>query len=113
MNSKTNKLRILSSYKDFLYDIETILVNVPKKDYISRSNFYNKSIEILELIYYANNISNKKEYQLKLITKISVLDFYIERLYKKKYISESTTIKYSKKLNEITKMVYGWIKETN
>ena len=113
MNLKTNKLRILSSYKEFLYDIEKILVNVPKKDYISRSNFYNKSIEILELIYYANNVSNKKEYQLKIITKISVLDFYIERLYKKQYISESTTIKYSKKLNEITKMVYGWIKETN
>lgn len=113
MNLKTNKLKILILYKKFLYNIENILINVPKKDYISRSNFYNKSLELLELIYYTNLINNKLDNQLLILSKLSVLDYYIERLYKNRYISESYSIKLSKELNEITKLIYGWIKQTN
>ncbi len=107
-----NELIILKKYKLFLFSIERILVNVPKKDYICRSSFYNKAIEVLELIHTANVVEEKKEYQKQIIAKLAVLDFYIERLKHNKYISESYAKELSLKLNELVSMIYGWIKST-
>ena len=39
-----------------------------------------------------------------------MLDFYIERSYKNKYISEKICIKKCNDLNTITRMINGWIK---
>ena len=74
---------------------------------------YKDSIKILELIYEANNYDKeekKKEIQKQIIAKISILDFYLERAYKKKYINEKQCLKKSNELDIITKLVHGWIK---
>ena len=39
-----------------------------------------------------------------------MLDFYIERGFIHKYLSENQLKKNSNKLIELTKMMYGWIK---
>ena len=39
-----------------------------------------------------------------------MLDFYLERSLKNKYISEKQCLKKSNQLFTITKMVHGWIK---
>ena len=39
-----------------------------------------------------------------------MLDFYIERGFKHKYLSENGLKKNSNKLTELNKMMYGWIK---
>lgn len=39
-----------------------------------------------------------------------MLDFYIERAYKKKYISERQCLNKINELEEINKMIYSWIK---
>ena len=48
---------------------------------------------------------------MKLLSKISMLDFYLERSYLNKYISEKVFQNKCNQLNRITKMIYGWIKE--
>ena len=39
-----------------------------------------------------------------------MIDFYIERCLKSKYINNKVCEKMSKDLLKITKMIYGWIK---
>ena len=44
-----------------------------------------------------------------LLAKISLLDFLLERLFIKKYISEKVLYKLTSELVEINKMVNGWL----
>ena len=39
-----------------------------------------------------------------------MLDFYLERAYKRKYINEKQCLAKSNELEQITKMIYKWIK---
>ena len=110
---QTDKLLIIKNFKLFMLESEKILCNIPKKDFIGREMFYRECCETLELIFFTNNLTEnelKKEYQIKIISKISLLDFYIERLYRLKYISHKACMKMISQLDEITKMLYGWIK---
>ena len=59
------------------------------------------------------NPQERLEYQKEILILINMLDFYIERAYKFKYINEDSLKKNSTKLTEITKMIYGWIKSGN
>lgn len=96
-----------------MIETESILQNIPKKDFIGREMFYRECSNTLELIFYTNNLKNgeiRQENVAKIIAKISLLDFYIERLYKLKHISFKACSKMINDLNEITKMLYGWIK---
>lgn len=63
----------------------------------------------MELIYVANS-NNSKEIKISILSKISMIDFYLEYLYEKKIISKKICMKKSSELEEITRMVYGWIK---
>ena len=66
---------------------------------------------MLYLVYRCNYNSNKKEeYYKDILSNISMLDFYLERCLKNKYISSKSCEKLSKDLLKITKMIYGWIK---
>lgn len=96
-----------------MINCESILQNIPKKDFIGREVFYKECSSTLELMFYTNNLKNaefKQETIAKIIAKISLIDFYIERLYKLKHISFKACSKMINELNEITKMLYGWIK---
>ena len=50
----------------------------------------------------------KVTYQIKALGKINKLDFYLERAYKLKYISEKQLLSKADELGKINKMIYAW-----
>lgn len=111
-----NDFKILKKVKDYIFFLENVIINVPKKDYISKNVIYETSLDILYLTLKANMLkdySERIEYQKEILVLIKMLDFYIERAYYFKHINEASLKKNSAKLTEITKMIYGWIKSGN
>lgn len=108
-----NNFIIVKNMKTFIYSIDNILINYPNKEMVVKNRLQSDSLDILELIYRANytkDISVKRKLQMEILSKLSMLDFYFERSYKCKYISEKECRKKCNQLNKIVKMVYGWIK---
>lgn len=82
MQYHSEKFLIVKNIKKFILGIEIILVNFPKKEYINKDLIYKDSLKVLELVYIANNLDDlekKKDIQIKIMSKINMLDFYIER----------------------------------
>ncbi len=105
------KFLILKNIKSFIVDMEKLLPTFPKKDYISRSLIYKDALDLLELVAMANYetlIDKKHNYQIAALAKINRIDFYLERAYKLKYISERQCIGKSNQLLKISKMIYVW-----
>lgn len=99
--------------KKFILGLEIILVNFPKKEFLTKDMIYKDALRVLELVYTANEIDDivkKKTIQVEILSKINMLDFYLERAYKKKYINEKQCMAKSNELEQITKMIYKWIK---
>ncbi|MDD7131791.1 MAG: four helix bundle protein [Firmicutes bacterium] len=106
-----NDFMIVKNIKLFIYNLDNIVVNIPNRDKLIKDRLYNTSYEVLHLVYRCNYNSNKKEeYYKDILSNISMLDFYLERCLKNKYISSRSCEKLSKDLLKITKMIYGWIK---
>lgn len=106
-----NDFMIVKNIKLFIYNLDNIVVNIPNRDKLIKDRLYNTSYEVLYLVYRCNYNSNKKEeYYKDILSNISMLDFYLERCLKNKYISSRSCEKLSKDLLKITKMTYGWIK---
>lgn len=47
----------------------------------------------------------KKDYQIKALAKVKKIDFYLERTFEMKYISEKQTLKISYKLDELDRII--------
>lgn len=112
-STNNDKFLIVKSIKKFILDLDALLINFPRKDFVNKDGLYKEAIALLENVYLANNAfdKNKKlEYQVVVLSKINILDFYIERAYKMKYISEKQCLKKMYDLDLISKMVFGWIK---
>lgn len=105
-----NNFRLINNIKKFIFSLDNIIVNFPKKDLVLKDKIYITSYEVLELIFLANNQDNKITTQKKILSKLNMLDFYFERAYKLQYISEKQCLNKCNDLLEITKMIYGWIK---
>lgn len=113
MQYHTERFLIVKNLKKFILDLEVMLVNFPKKEFLTKDMIYKDALNVLEMVYIANTLDDMKErknMQIKILAKISMLDFYIERAYKKKYINEKQCLAKSNELEVITKMVYKWIK---
>lgn len=111
-----NEFQIVKNMKIFINSIDNIIINYPKKEIIIKNRLLNDSLDILELIYLANyhkDYEKRTDLQKQILSKISMLDFYLERSYKNKYISEKVCLNKTNQLNRITKMIYGWIKNAN
>lgn len=86
-----NNFLIVKNIKSFIISLENILVTIPKKDFLSRSVIYQEALILLDNVIKANYESNKekkKDYQIVALAKVNLLDFFLERAYKLKYISE-------------------------
>lgn len=97
--------------KQFILSLDEIIINYPNKEMVIKNRLHSDSLDILELIYRANleeDIANKIPYQNEILCKINMLDFYLEKSYKKKYISEKLCQKKCNELLKISKMVYQW-----
>lgn len=107
----TDKFLIVKYMKQFILSLDEIIVNYPNKEMVIKNRLHSDSLDILEYIYKANieeNPEKKIDYQNLILTKINMLDFYLEKSYKKKYISEKLCQKKSCELIKISKMVYQW-----
>ena len=103
-----NNFLIIKNMKLFINSLDDIVSIIPNRDRVLKDKIYNTSYDIL---YYLNlaNYGNKKEYINFILTNISMLDFYLERCLKKKYITSRACEKKASELLKITKMVYGWM----
>ena len=100
-----NELIIVKNIKEFIYNVDLIIENYPKKEYELRNRLVNTSYDLLELVYRSNY---KKDYLDRIFSLISMLDFYLELSFKKKIINEKRVMNLSNKLLIINKMVYKW-----
>ncbi len=104
-----NKFLIVKNIKSFIISLESILVTIPKKDFLSRSVIYQEALILLDNVIKANYESDKekkKDYQIIALAKVNLLDFFLERAYKLKYISEKQLNKEEKKLFEELRKCY-------
>ena len=105
-----DRFLVVRHVKEFIYSIDEMVVNFPRKDFVIKKRIINDSLDILELIYLANSSDINKELRYKILSKLSMLDFYLERSYKNNIISEKVLKKYSNKIADITKLIYGWLR---
>lgn len=104
-----DRFLIVKRIKKFIFSIDNLVINLPRKEIIVKDRLLTDSFDILELIYIANS-NNSKDIKISILSKLSMCDFYLEYLYEKKIISKKICMKKSSELNEIIRMVYGWIK---
>ena len=106
-----DKFLIAMEIKKFIFSLDKVLINFPRKDIMIKKNILSESIRLLELTYLANNSKDDREsYQDMMLVSISMIDFYFEYSYKKQYISLNVLNSKINHLTKINKMVYGWIK---
>ena len=106
-----NKFLIGKNIKEFIFLLDDYLLNYPKKYFELRNRLVNDSYKLLELVYLANYSSNleRKEFQIEALTRINLIDFYLESSFRNKIISSNQCVKLSNKLLVINKMLYKWI----
>ena len=95
--------------KLFINSLDDMVSVIPNRDRVLKDRIYNTSYDILYYLYRAN-YGEKREYISDILSRISMVDFYLERCFKNKYITSRLCEKKSNELLRITKMVYGWIK---
>lgn len=106
-----NRFQIINNIKKFIIGLEKIILTIPKKDIITRNMIYNDALILLELVFEANyekDLNLRHQFQIEALAKISKIDFYLERAYKLKYISEKQVTKKADELLNINKMLYAW-----
>ena len=115
MNSSNNakEFLILTKYKEFINILDDVIENIPKKDIY----YKNKLKEIsINLLYYINKTNNEEDYnkinsyKVEIKSLIELIDYILERLYIKKYVSKNSINKLGYKLIEINKMSSKWMK---
>jgi len=107
-----DKLIIIKEYKLFINRYDKFIYNLDNKYKDIKTRVISTVYSILEDIYYCNllPVNKRKNYQLKIISKIKILDFYFSKLYLNKVILEKHYIDISKNLVTILKLILGWIK---
>lgn len=105
-----NDFKILQKYKSFLMNLDNSLENIPRKDIYFKDRIKNISLDVLKDILLCSYDTNSvKMYRTSIKANIALLDFMLERLLLKKYISEKNLYKLASELVEINKMVTGWL----
>lgn len=104
-----DKFKVINETKKFILYTKEILVNYPRKYYILKDRIEKTSYEILELIYLTNMVDDRLYNQKIILSKISMLDFYLEISYNDKIISLKKLNQGTRLLDIIKKLIYGWI----
>ena len=105
-----NDFKILQKYKIFLINLDNSLENIPRKDMYFKDRIKNVSLDVLkDILLCSYDTSSVSSYRTSIKANIALLDFTLERLLLKKYISEKNLYKLATDLVEINKMVTGWL----
>lgn len=105
-----DNLEIVKSIKKTILYLDKVLENFPNKEKILKDNIEKTNYEILELVYFINEIDDRKLYQKQVIAKIKMLDFYFRTSVEKGFISYKKFEKIGNYLIEIIKQIRSWIK---
>ena len=84
------RFKLVIKMKNFIFYLDDILINYPKREYILKDAIMRDSLKVLELIYEANSSIDRNNYLDKISSKLSMLDFYFEKSYKNRYISKKS-----------------------
>ena len=104
--------KILNKYKEFMNKVDNVLENVPRKDMYYKDKLKEVLDELLNYILkssYELKIDKLEDYRVNIKSYIAMIDFMLDRLYDKKYVSEKSTYRLGNDLIEINKMVTGWL----
>ena len=110
------ELKILQKTYDMIKYGNQCLLQFPRAErYALAAEIKQSMYKILRLIIQANKQRNKKQIQMEIDTELDVLRTFIRLAADKdtKYLSLRKYEIWSKQLNEIGKMLGGWIKATN
>ena len=110
--SSSREFLIINKYKEFINILDNLIENIPKKHYFYKDKLKELSIKLLYFINKVNNENNYKNisiYKVEINSFISVIDYILERIFIKHYISESNLKKVTYKLSEINKMCNKWM----
>ena len=104
---------LLQKSKKTMEYIQNIAVNYPKKEYILKGNIEKSCYQLIECIfsYQINQTERIRQKYLKdFLVQLSMLNFYMETSFDKKYISKRQYEVVGRFLMEIRKIAYGVIK---
>lgn len=112
MRLENERFLIVKKTKRFLMELERIISSFPNRDHVAKNRIVEDGFVLLENIYMMNSMKEDSDfriYQLQILTKINMLDFYLERAFKLRYISEERCLSLCNSLTEINKMVVAWM----
>ena len=109
-----SKLLIYHKYVDLVEYGYKLLIKYPKYEkYALVSEVKRNMYQSLKYILYANKIANKHD-RLDILNRldaeIAMQSFLVRFSYKNRYINTSNYYEWSKRLEEIGKILGGWIK---
>lgn len=115
MKLENERFLIVKKTKKFIFELEKIISSFPNRDHVAKNRIVDDSFILLENIYMINSLKAEEiaHYQLMILTKINMLDFYLERAYKLRYISEEQCLKLCTSLTELNRMIVAWIVNKN
>lgn len=105
-----DKFIVINEIKKFIIYVREIVINYPRREFILKDRIEKTSYEVLELVYLTNMVDERLIKQKEILSKISMLDFYMEISYNNRFISLKKLNQGMKLLDNIRKLVYGWIK---
>ncbi len=105
-----DNLEIAKVFKKTILYLDKIVLNFPRTEKVLKNNIDKVSYEILELIYFANELEDRAILQKYIIAKVKMLDFYITISKEKGYISYKKYEIIGNNLIELVKKIRSWIK---
>ena len=110
MNTNFN---ILNKTKKIHEYINKLIVNFPKKEYILKNNIETSMYEMIRSIFSCNiqdSFRIREKYLKDFLIELSMLNYYMEISYQKKYISKRQSDVVGRAFIELRKMLYGVIR---
>lgn len=109
MKSYDDNFKIGIKAKKLFTELYDLTENIPRKDAFLRDQVKNKTFDLLETIYLLNSAQKPEPMLHELIkTNLALIDFLLETLYNKKYLSLKQLDRIVYLLKEITKMTAKW-----
>lgn len=107
-----NDFKILDKLKRFSNSLDKAVENIPNKDIIYKDKVKELALDLMGEIVFCSYVDKDKinEHYSLFKTKISLIDFLIDRFVSKGYIKEECSNKLLNLLVEINKMGNSYIK---
>ena len=113
MSSLSNKKFVITNKtKKMILDLVKLTENTPKTFVYCKEQILKVSFDLLKNILIVNNLESSsseiKLYIAKINSNLFMIDFFLEMYLERKWISEKNLLDFTKKLEEISKMISVW-----